>query len=125
MAVKFNPPPVVQIRDKFGNVLASNNTSAANYVVSAAMTVTSTTSGTLAAEGLTATRAVATHTFDTLRINGGTGQISLSYTATRSDGFKLTDTTSGQTFVSINYQILAGEPTSLGLVFATLTPSAG
>jgi hypothetical protein len=95
MAVTFNPPPVIQIRDKFGNNLASSNTSAADYVVSAAMTVISTSTGSMSAEGLTATTSTGPHTFTALRVNGGTGQITLSYTATRADGFKLPDTHTG------------------------------
>ena len=118
MAVTFNPPPVVKIQDKFGNVLATNNDSAADYTVTAAMTVTGSSNGTPTLDGNTTTSSGGTHTYTNLRVIDGTGAVSISFTVTRdSDSFSLVDSESSDTpqatAVVINYLVKAGFPSSI------------
>ena len=118
MAVTFNPPPVVKIQDKFGNVLATNNDSAADYTVTAAMTVTGSSNGTPTLDGNTTTSSGGTHTYTNLRVIDGTGAVSISFTVTRdSDSFSLVDAESSDTpqatAVVINYLVKAGFPSSI------------
>ncbi|WP_249883334.1 fibronectin type III domain-containing protein [Candidatus Aquiluna sp. UB-MaderosW2red] len=135
MAVTFNPPPTVTIRDKFGNTLATNNSSAGDYTVSTAFTVATTTSGTPVISGATATRSGGTFTFSDLKVVDGTGTGTFTFSATRngtslSQNSELVDgeaftAQSTTTFTSASYNIQAGEPASIALSFASTSAQAG
>jgi hypothetical protein len=125
MAVTFNPPPVVVIKDKFDNDLAPNNLSASSYVVRATMSVTRTDSGTLSLVGETPTSQGGTSTFTSLRVDNGTGLVAISFSAVSPTGTALVDASSGQSSTAINYTIRAGEPASIVLTFSATTTRAG
>jgi hypothetical protein len=135
MAVAFNPPPTVTIRDKFGNTLAGSNLSAANYAVTSTFNLLSTATGTPTASGLTPTRSGGTFTFDSLKVSDGTGTANFTFAATRS-GTSLTEVSQYQDgasftaqattdFTTATYNIQAGEPASIDLSFTALTAAAG
>jgi hypothetical protein len=126
MAVTFNPPPVVKIQDKYGNVLASNNLSAADYTVTAAMSFNPNLSPAPSLTGDVTTRSGGTHTFENLRVIDGTGAVSISFTVTRdSDDFDLVDAESSDTpqatAVVINYLVKAGFPSSIDISMQSST----
>jgi hypothetical protein len=126
MAVTFNPPPVVKIQDKYGNVLASNNLSAADYTVTAAMSFNPNLSPAPSLTGDVTTRSGGTHTYTNLRVIDGTGAVSISFTVTRdSDSFSLIDAESSDTpqatAVVINYLVKAGFPSSIDISMGAST----
>ena len=135
MAVAFNPPPTVTIRDKFGNTLATNNTSAADYSVSTAFTLATTTSGTPVASGTAPTRSGGTFTFSDLKVVDGTGTGTFTFSATRgntalSENSQFVDgasfvTQSAATFTTATYNIQAGEPASIALSFTATSAPTG
>jgi hypothetical protein len=127
MAVAFNPPPTVTIRDRFDNTLEVNNLSSADYAVTVTFNLATTGTGTPTLDGATPTQSGGTFTFDSLRIIGGTGTGTFTYSATRlgtslaensqfQDGSDFT-TQASPTFTTSTYNIQAGEPASIALTF--------
>lgn len=134
MAVTFNPPPTVKILDKFDNVLESNNLSAADYAVTPTLNVISST-GTPTLAGTTATRSGGTFTFGSMNVADATGEVSLTFSATRS-GTPLTENSSfdngstftvqaSPTFTTASYNIQAGEPATIAIAISSNQAPAG
>ena len=135
MAVAFNPPPTVKILDKFDNVIAANNLSAGDFVVTPTLNVTSTSSGTLELTGTSPAVTAGTHVFSSLAVTGGTGTATITFSATR-DGVALTENSSldtsgtftvqaSPTFITSTYNIQAGEPQAISIAWTSLSAPAG
>jgi len=134
MNIAFNPPPVVQILDKFDNVLESNNLSAADFSVAVTPNFTSTT-GTPELADTTPIRIGGEFSFDELNVAGGTGNLTLTFAVTtgtapnvvsipfnNDDAFTPQALTTRTTGI---YKLQAGEPDEIVLTFAALTAPAG
>lgn len=134
MNVAFNPPPVVTILDKFNNVLASNNLSAADFTVTPTLNSVSST-GTPVLAGGTPTRSGGTFTFDAVNVSGATGTHTLTFAVTtgtapsttnlplnNSDVFTDQQVT---TYTTGTYNVQAGEPASISIAYTSTSSQAG
>ncbi|MEY3537420.1 MAG: hypothetical protein RL645_234 [Actinomycetota bacterium] len=114
MAVAFNPPPVVTIKDSFGNTLASANSMASGYTITATLNATSTTTGTMVLAGTTSkTSSGGSATFSDLKVSGGTGTATLTFTAIVTGD--LTQTAVGTAQTTGTYNVQAGDPDSIAI----------
>jgi hypothetical protein len=114
LAVTFNPPPQVAIRDAYNNVLAANNRLAASYTVSASV---ASGSGTVTGAS-TLTRVGGNITFSDLKITNNTGVHAFTFSAQIGP-------TNFLTARSVDYNVQGGDPASLTVVATDFTAPAG
>jgi hypothetical protein len=111
LAVTFNPPPQVLVRDAYNILLDGNNRLAYQYTASATVT---TGSGTVT--GLTSSSRVGGNiTYNAIKVLSGTGTYSFALNVQ-------VDANTTLTVSSANYNVMAGEPGRL-IVTATDTTS--
>ncbi len=117
MAVAFNPPPTVTLKDEYGNNLASTNSLSGSYAVVAAIASSSNTTGTPALSGTTRrTTTAGSATFSDLNVTGGTGTVTLSFTPVLASDVTNASVATAQTTGSYNVQ--AGDPSALTIATA-------
>jgi hypothetical protein len=114
LAVTFNPPPQVAIRDAYNNVLAANNRLAASYTVSASV---ASGSGTVTGAS-TLTRVGGNITFSDLKITNNAGVHAFTFSAQIGP-------TNFLTARSVDYNVQGGDPASLTVVATDSTAPAG
>ncbi|MEY3624659.1 MAG: hypothetical protein RL696_40, partial [Actinomycetota bacterium] len=112
LAVTFNPPPQFVVTDTYSNTLDGNNRLAATYTVSATVT-----QGTGTVVGLTASRSSDVYSFNSLRVDSNPG--TYSFTVNVDDG------ATGFSVSSIDYTVMAGDPSSLAVTAVDNTAPAG
>jgi hypothetical protein len=124
MAVTFNPPPVVTLKDTYGNNLGSANANKSAYKVTAALASSTNTSGTMALSGTTSLVATnGTATFSDLKVTGGTGTATLSFTVSLASDVAATAILPSSTTGTYNVQ--AGDPSNLNVSVAAAGGRSG
>ncbi|MFM5967702.1 MAG: beta strand repeat-containing protein, partial [Micrococcales bacterium] len=124
MAVTFNPPPVVTLKDSYGNTLASANSLANGYTITASLNVISTTSGTMTLSGTTSkSTTTGSATFNALKVSGGTGTATITFSAAVTGDLTQAAVASAQTTGTYNVQ--PGDPAALVVATAAAGGKSG